>query len=214
MSFTPQDVINAVRFAVQDTKVSYRYADGDLLQLTNQVLRRIALLRPDLFAYVSTINCVAGTIQQAPADSIRIIDVLLSGAGLNVNEVNRETLDLMFQWQSMTPDVAKDWMRHVRSPNTFFVYPPSPVGQVLTIEYAKAPGIYGLNDTVELLGDAYFPCVVDGVIWLAESIDNEHVNSGRAKMFLDSFNQLLGMTAQIKHVTDTEESNLNPKQVV
>lgn len=214
MSFTPQDVITEVRRAVQDSRATYRYDDPHMLGVVNQVLRRILVLRPDLFAYVADMTCVAGTRQTAPADSFRLIDVILSGDGQNVNEVNRETLDLMFQWQSGTAGPVKDWMRHVRSPNLFFVYPPSTAGQVITIEYAQTPPNYGVNDEVQLLGDAYFPCVVDGCVWLMESVDNEHVNSGRAKLFFESFNQLLGTSAQNKPVTDFAESNLPAKQVI
>ena len=36
------------------------------------------------------------------------------------------------------------------------------------------------------LPDSYLPVLVDGMTWLAESIDDEHVNSQRAKMFMDS----------------------------
>jgi len=213
--FTPADVITEVRRAVQDTKVPYRYSDNHLLGVVNMALKRVAIMRPDLFAYITVISCVAGTVQTAPNDSIRIIDVLVAGDGGNVNEVNHETLDLMFStWQAGASGPTKDWMRHVRSPNTFFVYPPSAVGQQLTIEYARAPANLTLTDAVPLLGDAYFPCVVDCVIWLVESVDNEHVNSGRAKMFYEAFTQTLGLTAQQKSVTDFEQSNLNPPDKV
>lgn len=216
MSFTVQQVVDEVRRAIQDTGVtgSYRYDDTHIVGVVNQSLKRIALLRPDLFSYVTTMSCAAGTIQVAPADSIRLIDILLSGSGGNVNEVNRETLDLMYStWQTGTTGAAQDWMRHVRSPNRFFVYPPSAAGQQLTIEYAQCPPPYAITDTVLLLGDAYFPAVVDCAVWLLESVDNEHVNSGRAKMMFEAFNQLLGTTSQNKNVTDFEPSNLPPQQV-
>jgi hypothetical protein len=55
---------------------------------------------------------------------------------------------------------------------------------------------------------------VDGVIFLAESIDNEHVNSGRAKLFQESFVQSLGVSLQSRAITDTESGGLDPKQVI
>lgn len=215
MSFTPQDVITEARRAIADTRVtSYRYDDTALLGLVNQTLQRMALLRPDLFSVVDTMTCVAGALQTAPAESMRIMEVLLSGDGHAVNEVNRETMDLAFStWQVGTTGQARDWMRHVRSPNRFFVFPPSPVSQTLTIEYAESPTPLGLTDVIPHLPDAYFPCVLDGVVWLAESVDNEHVNSGRAKMFQDTFYQGLGITSKNKDVTDFEPSNLPPAQV-
>ena len=215
MSFTPQEVITEVRRAISDTRAaSYRYDDTHLLGLVNQVLQRIAILRPDLVSVVGTMTCVAGALQTAPATSMRLMDVLMSGDGYTVNEVNRETMDLAFStWQTGTTGPARDWMRHVRSPNRFFVFPPSSADQTLTIEYAESPTPLVLTDTVPHLPDAYFPCVVDGVVWLAESVDNEHVSTGRAKMMQETFHQMLGMSAQNKNVTDFEPSNLPAAQV-
>jgi hypothetical protein len=65
-----------------------------------------------------------------------------------------------------------------------------------------------------LLPDAYLTSVVEGTVYLAESIDNEHVNSGRAKLFQDAFTQGLGVGLQARVVTDTEEGGLDPRQVI
>jgi hypothetical protein len=62
--------------------------------------------------------------------------------------------------------------------------------------------------------DSFLTTVVDGTVYLAESVDNEHVDSGRAKLFYDSFVQSLGVNAQSRVITDTEEGGLDPKQVV
>jgi hypothetical protein len=213
-TFTPQDVIDAVRDAVQDTRAaSYRYSDEHLLSLCNQTLRRICTLRPDLFAYVTDVAFVEGSRQSAPADSVTIIDVLGTADGTQaINEVNRDSLDLIRPgWQAITPGTPTDWMRHPRNRNVFFVYPPSSDALSVTIEYSQSPPNYALDTPVELLPDAYFPVVVDGVVWLAESIDNEHVNSGRAKLFQDAFMQGLGLTIQTKPVTDTESGGQDPK---
>jgi hypothetical protein len=216
VSFTPQDVINEVRRAVQDTKIPIRYSDEHVLGLVNQSIRRTSLLRPDLFSLITDFACVAGTVQRAPADSMRIMEIIMNGVGsANVNEVNRDALDLMFSsWQSLPQAPTTNWMRHPRNPNAFFVYPPSPDGQVLVIEYAQSPKNYGSSEVIELLPDAYLPCLVDCTVWLLESIDNEHVNNGRAQMFQQAFMQGLGLTVQTKVVTDTEAGGIPKDQVV
>lgn len=214
-TFTVQSVVTDVRYAVQDTNVvSPRYPDAQIVGVVNQVLKRIAVLRPDLFSYVTNFTCVAGAMQTLPAESFRLEDVFQVVGGSNVNEINREVLDLTFNnWQVSTAGAAQDWMRHVRNPSIFFLYPPAPVGQVLTLEYCKSPRTYVITDTIDLIPDVYFPCILDGVVWLLESIDNEHVNSGRAKMMQDTFMQLLGLSTQTKPVTDTEQGGQDPKTV-
>jgi hypothetical protein len=214
-TFVVQDVINDVRDAVQDTNSSnYRYSDAQITRAVNQIIKRMALLRPDLFSNIITYTCTAGSLQTLPTDSYRLMDIFQVVGGNNVNEVNREAIDLLSAtWQSGTQGVAQDWMRHVRNPNIFFVYPPSLSGQQLILEYCQAPTNYTINQSISHLSDVYFPCVVDGVVWVLESVDNEHVNSGRAKAAGDSFLQLLDVTVQSKPVTDTEQGGLDPKMV-
>ena len=213
MAFTPDTVIQDVRRLVQDSTIPYRYSDTHMLGVFNQAMKRLCVLRPDLFAYITTMNLVAGTIQTAPADCYRVIDLLLDAAGNNVNEINREALDLMFNtWQTGAQGSCTNWMRHVRNPVQFFVYPPSANNQQVTIEYAQVPRSYAQTDAVTLPSDAFYPALMDCCVWLIESVDNEHANSGRAKMFYDSFIQQIGLSAQNKNVTDDDSGNENPQE--
>jgi len=204
------DVITEVRRMLQDENTTYRYSDAVLLGFVNQALKRIAVLRPDLFAYVSTITCVQNeVIQSAPADSLRIIEVFSVSGGNGVIETNRESLDQAYpQWMNDTASTCTNWMRHTRNANKFFIYPKAPAAQVLDIEYAQTPPTYDGTTTVTLLTDSYFPIVVDATVFIAESIDNEHVNSGRAALFYKSFTQALAVNAQSRIVTDTEEGGM------
>jgi hypothetical protein len=113
-----------------------------------------------------------------------------------------------------TAGATVNWMRHVRNPNKFFIYPKAPAGLILIGEYAQTPPNYLGADVVALLPDAFFPVVVDGTVFLAESVDNEHVNSNRAQLFQQAFTQALGVSAQARSLTDTEEAGLAKEQVI
>jgi len=213
------DVIAEVRRLLQDTNTNadlQRYSDAFLLGLGNQTLKRIALLRPDLFAYIGAITCTAGSVlQSAPADSIRIMEIFQVQGGSGVRETNREILDQTYPaWVSETAGPCVSWMRHPRNANRFFIYPKAPVGQVLIGEYSQTPAEYAAVDTIALLSDAYFPVVVDGIIFLAESVDNEHVSSGRAQIFQQSFVQMLSSSLASRIATDTESAGLDKKELV
>lgn len=210
------DVVTEARRLLQDINSPLRYSDAVLLGFANQTLKRMAVLRPDLFAYIGEIPCTAGQVLQSPpSDSIRIIEIFQVKNGSGVTEVDRNTLDQTYPgWMNDTAGAAVNWMRHVRNPNKFFIYPKAPVGQVLIGEYAKTPTVYTGTETVDLLPDAYFPVVVDGTVFLAESVDNEHVNSNRAQLFQQSFTQALGVSAQARVMTDTEEAGLPKEQVI
>jgi len=210
------DVITEVRRILQDTNSPLRYSDAVLLGFANQALKRIAVLRPDLFAYIGEIPCTAGAVvQSAPSDSIRIMEIYNVKGGDGVIEVNREALDQAYpQWMNDTAGPAVNWMRHVRNNNKFFIYPKAPSGQILIGEYAQTPPDYAGADTVALLSDAYFPVVVDATVFLAESVDNEHVNSNRAQLFQKSFTQSLGASGASRSITDTEESGMTDDEVI
>jgi hypothetical protein len=210
------DVITEVRRILQDINAPQRYSNAVLLGFANQALKRIAVLRPDLFALIGEIPTTAGAvIQSAPADSIRMMEVFQVKDGSGITESNRESLDQTYpNWMNDPAGPTVNWMRHVRNANRFFIYPKAPANQVLIGEYAQTPPEYDGTTTVALLSDAYFPIVVDATVFIAESVDNEHVNSNRAQLFQQSFTQALGVSAQSRPITDTEESGMAPDQVI
>lgn len=209
-------VVTEVRRIIQDSNTPYRYTDTVLLSFANQALKRMAVLRPDLFAYIGEIPTTAGAVLQSPpADCLRIMEIFQVKNGSGITEVNRDTLDETYPaWMNDTAGPCVNWMRHVRNANKFFIYPKAPAGQVLIGEYAQAPKNYTADEDVLLLQDAYFPIVVDGTVFIAESIDNEHVNSNRATLFQQSFTQALGAGIQGREITDTEEAGMTKDKVI
>lgn len=213
---TPADVITEVRRIVQDQTVPYRYSDTVLLGYVNQTLKRMAVLRPDLFSDIVEIPTQAGSaVQTLPDDAIRLLDIFQVKDGGAVNEVDREVMNRNYpNWMLETAGVPVNFMRHVKNPDRFFLYPRPQAGVVLIGEYAVAPSEYAVSDTIALLSDTYFPVVVDGAVYLAESIDDEHIQSGRAKLFYDSFVQQLGANLQSRKVTDTKGAGMDKGEVI
>lgn len=213
---TPAQVIVEARRLLQDIKTPQRYSDALLLGFVNQALKRMAVLRPDLFAVIDELVTQAGSvIQSAPADSLRMMEIFQVKDGDGIVEVSRKAMDETYPgWVNDPAGPTVNWMRHVRNDNRFFIYPKAPTGQTLIIEYAQTPRDYALTETIEVLPTAYFPVLVDGTVFLAESVDNEHVNSNRAQLFQQSFTQALGVSVQARSITDTDEGGLPPEQVV
>ena len=87
------DVITEVSI-LQDTNSPQRYSDTILLGFANQALKRIAVLRPDLFAIIADIPTTQNSVvQSTPADSIRLIEIYSVKNGNGIIETNREALD-------------------------------------------------------------------------------------------------------------------------
>lgn len=212
---TPSEVIAEVRQLAQDTRATYRYSDEVLLGFVNQTLKRMAIIRPDLFTVIETIPTTFNTVVQTlPSSAIRLVQIYAVSGGNVVTEVSRETLDSTVPgWMSEAAGTPVNYVRHVRNPCTYFLYPRPTDDLLLLGEYAKQPPTYDLSDSIALQ-DAYFPAVVDGTVFLVESVDNEHVNSGRAKLFQESFTQALGVSLQSRIVTDTKGSGFNKGEVI
>lgn len=212
---TPTQIISDVRILINDTRAPQRFSDADLLAFVNQTLKRMSMLRPDLFLSIGDLATTADTtVQTMPSDSIRLVDIYAVKGGETLTEVDREVFDQTYPgWRSEASGTPVNFMRHVRNPNTYFLYPAPSSGIVLTAEYAKVPTDYALSDPIDAPADAFKPSIVDGVVYLAESMDDEHVNSGRAKLFLDSFNQSLGLQLESRVITDDEYASLDEKKV-
>jgi len=212
-TFLMSQVVADVRLAINDlgTIAPPRFSDAQILSMANQCLKRICILRPDLFALVTTMNTVAGAYQTPPADSMRFMEALAVVGVNNLNETNHEALDLMSNtWQYGPQQSPTNWMRHPRNPNLFLLYPPPPAGVQLLIEYAQSPPFYTLTQNPAILPDAYYPVVLDGTVALLESTDNEAVNSGRAKAMYDTFLAQLQANEQARTLTDNEGAGMTP----
>jgi hypothetical protein len=195
---------------LNDTLTPYRYSDAMLLGYVNQILKRTAVLRPDLFGETGDIAVAANTtLQSLPADAHRLIDIFQVKDGDTVTEVDRETMSRNYPaWMSDAAGTPVNFMRHVRNPTKFFLYPKPVVGTVLVGEYAKVPVDYTISQSITQPPSSFFGALVDGVVFLASSVDDEHVNSGRAKMFLDSFTQQLGVSLQNRALNDSKIAGL------
>lgn len=207
---TPQDVIIDVRRLIQDDTTPYRYSNTVLLGFVNQTIRRMVMLRPDLFTTVTTITTTPNVSEQTlPSNAVRLVEIFRIQNGASLEEVNRDIFDRVYpQWTTDTAGTPTKYIRHPRNPRAYFLYPRPTAGIVLVGEYVVTPSTYGTLDTISALPDAYFPALVDGTVYLAESVDNEHVNSGRAKLFFDSFTQSLSVDLQSRNVTDVENGGV------
>ena len=213
---TPAEVITEVRRLVQDQLVPYRYSDTVLLGYVNQSLQRMAILRPDLFTDIVDITTTAdAAVQSLPAEAIRLVDIFQVKNGNAITEVDRETMNRNYPgWMNEASGTPVNFMRHVKNPDRYFLYPRPAAGVVLVGEYAKSPIDYTINASIDVISDTYFPIVVDGTVYLAESIDDEHVQSGRAKLFYDSFVEQLGAGLQSRKLTDTKMAGMESGEVI
>lgn len=212
---TPAQVIAQARVLISDDNalMPERFSDTDMLDFVNQVVKRACVVRPDLFITDTTITPTADQVEQELSATItRIMEIHRVVGGGAIGEVDKETMDRSApDWTTETSGTPVNWMRHPRNPRRYFLYPAPATGTQLSVEYIEVPSDYGLSDTIAL-PDSYKSALVDGVVYLAEVIDNEHVVTERAKMFLESFMQALGADFTQRKVVDDEDGGMEETQ--
>jgi len=216
---TPNDIIADARRIAQDNgllRTSNTYSAAALLSFTNQILRQTAVIRPDLFTLMTDIPTTPNVVEQSmPADSIRLVNIFAVKDGNAVLEVSREAMDQSTPlWRSEAAGLPVNYMRHIRNPNRYFLYPKPSAGVVLTGEYAQSPPIYTAGQTIALLPDAFQPAMVAGVVMLIAGIENPTTDAARFRQFQETYSQTLGVNLQSRTVTDTKASGLDSKQVI
>ena len=209
MAIATNDVIAHAREILQDEREPYRLDDASIARYITQALKRIAVLRPDLFTVVESFTTVErGPAQKLPNGAIRLVDVHYVGSKespqASINEISMEQLRRTHRdWAVGDESTPKHFIRNPRNPERFFLSPPPSPSTVLTIEYAKSPGAVSAGGSFDYPSEAYFSVVVDATVYVAESINDRAVASGRATLFYESFTQALGLNLRSREVTDT-----------
>lgn len=217
---TPQDIIQDVRDIIQDTdETNYRYANNVLLRFVNQTIKRMVSIRPDLFIRHADISTTPNQVEQivpASLGSYRLVDIFrVAGAdGKAIEEVDRPMFNRMdANWTADPPGVPTKFMRHPKNPNRYFLYPRPEPGIEVVAEYVTVPPNRQLGDTIITfagsdMSTAYWSALVDGTVFLAESVDDEFVNNQRAKMFYDSFIAGLSIGVQSRALVDLDDATI------
>ena len=105
-----------------------------------------------------------------------------------------------------TVQARPEWARRPKNPNGFVFTPAPPRGSILRIEFARVPPAtppnYDQTTVVPYLSDAYSTTMIHCVVWLAESVNDRSVVSGRAQMYQTSFLQALVGEMEARVITD------------
>jgi hypothetical protein len=210
---TPAAVIDSVRRILNDgafLRAPDTYTAATLLVFVNNTIKRMVMLRPDLFTVTATVSTTQNIVLQTmPSDSFRLVDIFQVTNANTLEEVDRLQFNRTdVNWAAEAAGTPVKFMRHPRNPNKYFLYPRPTSGITLLAEYVKIQPTYNLNDTITGLPDDYLPAVVDGVIYSVLSFENEmnQTQGGllRAKAYWESFTQTLGVSLQMRALTDNE----------
>lgn len=190
---TPQTIITNARYTLNDTS-SVTYSDAELLAFVNDGLKEVLKKAPRWFYTVGNHACTQDAIRQTMSSSTatEVVRVIRVVGGNIVTFVELDTLDRFKPgWPSDTAGAAVNWMRDIDDPLSFYIYPKAPASQTLELLIIPVLSDYALTDSLTL-PSMFHSALEDYVVFRAESKDDEHVNSGRAAAYYQSFMAKIG----------------------
>lgn len=191
-----------------------RWLSEELMRWVSDGRREACVLRPDLFAVVSTVVLVSGTKQSVPSDGTRFIDALRNinaddTPGRSVRVVEREMLDAQqLGWHSAKSGVTKNFAFDERVPKVFHVSPPASAGAKLEIAYARMPAEVSNPDDLMTEDELIVPALVDYLLFRAFGKDAEFAgNEARSLAAYQRFLNALGFGLKASILTSPNTAN-------
>lgn len=165
----------------------------------------IVVLRPDAYSQITVMRMASGAKQSIPTDALRLLDVKrnMGSDGITpgrvVHPVTSDAMDLFdFDWTADTEALeAKNFSYDERTPNYFFVDPPSNGVGYIEISISRIPPPTTTDSQTLVLKDIYRNAVIQWCMFRAYSIEVDSVSSQRrAAAHESSFYALMGKKFQ------------------
>lgn len=194
------DIITEVSTQLNDVgKVTW--TEPSLIEYINSAQEMIVLIRPDAFSQITTMQMVAGTKQALPVTALRLLDIKRNMGsdgntpGRAVIAVDESSLDLFaFNWHtSNNAAEIKNFTYDEKTPNTFYVDPPSNGNGHIEISVSRVPTKIIAPANSLVLKDIYRNPVVQWCMFRAYSIEVDSRSSrDRALKHEKTFYQMMG----------------------
>lgn len=184
-TITAQSIIDKAEIILQDT-TNVRWEVSELLGWLNDGQREVATLRPDATNKTVSVTMVAGTRQSLPDESARLVRVQrnmgANGAtpGEAVRPTSMQLMDLHRpNWHTDSPaTVVKHYMHDSRTPDVYYVWPPSTGTTQVEVVYQTQPAIVTNAANTISIGDEYANALIDYIIYRAYAKDIENPQNG------------------------------------
>ena len=212
-TITAATIINRAATQLLDSG-NTRWTRAELLQWLNDGQRQIVQIKPTNNNKVASLTLVAGTRQSIPADGWMLLGVTRN-MGMNgitpgpaVRLASREIMDsLNPNWHTDPADaVVQNFIYDLSDQTAFYIYPPSPGGNTVEINYSQVPADLPNENTAIALSDILQTTLLDYIMFRANSKDAEYAPGLElAKAYWATFSGAIS-------AKDSAEKEVNPNQ--
>lgn len=198
------DIITEVGRQLNDVN-QITWSESAIIDYINSAQQMIVSIRPDAYSIVTSMQMDAGSKQSLPVEAIRLLNVSrnLGADGLTpgrvVHACEIEALDLFdFDWNTDAQVAAvKNYTYSEKTPNTFYVDPPSDGTGYIEISISRVPPAIIANYETLALKDIYENHIIQWCMFRAYSIEVDSASSQqRAAKHEQSFFTMMGRKFQ------------------
>jgi hypothetical protein len=195
-AYTAADVIAQARVVLNDNNatIGYRKSDAAYIKHLNMALAALSTVRPELFETEVPFTCSVGPLQRLrnhvpPIDSLKFRGCDRDTNGHFMTRFEKTILDRYNPTWGMgaTSVFPRQWCEHESMVDMFWVFPPTDAGAVIYVRHIAPPDVLVNPLSTFALPNSYLPALVDYVVYVESSTDDESVNSQRAVAFFQQY---------------------------
>lgn len=199
-----QEIIDEVSGQLNDTSF-ITWTESMIIKYINSAQKMITSIRPDASSITATMLLVVGTKQTMPTAALRLLEITRNMGsdgltpGRSINACSHDALRLFnSSWHTATAVAAvKNFAYNEKTPDTFYVDPPSDGTGYVEMAYSVIPTVVTANGDTLDLKDIYKNHIVQWCMFKAYSVEVDSASSqNRARVHESSFYQMMGKKFQ------------------
>jgi hypothetical protein len=199
------EILDRAAFFLADSEHA-RWSRSFLLELTNDALRQVVLVRPDAAARIEALKLAPGSMQRLPSGSGLLLDVIRNmgsdgtSPGAPIRKCMSDDLDIAAPERHVQAGTGTidEYMYDLRTPTSFQVHPAVPESPAVYVEIAHVAAPAPLAEDENLpLSEIYAGPILDWILHRAYLADSDSPNGrSRAEAHYEAFFRVLGEKSQ------------------
>lgn len=196
MTTSAAEIVSSVRGTLIDAS-AVTFSDAVLVQYLNEGTSATCFVKPEAYPVEASLALTAGIRQALPAGATGLLDVIATGSGTSVTQVDKALLEAADpNWPSATPVVAIDhYTADPRLPLQWLCYPPAAIGATAVVRYGAVPPEITISDNIAL-PDAYKACLIDYVLSRAYAMNSKKQDTTKEAYHKQQWGAALGLKTQ------------------
>lgn len=196
MTTSTASIVSSVRGTLIDAS-AVTFSDAVLVQYVNEAISATCFVKPEAYPVESSLALTPGIRQTLPDGATGLLDVVYTGAGTAVTQVDKALLEAADpNWPSITPVASIDhYTTDPRLPLQWLCYPPAAAGATAVVRYGAVPATATLGGNIPL-PDSYKTCLIDYTLSRAYAMNSKKQDTTKEAYHKQQWGAALGLKTQ------------------